>query len=602
MKKLFYVVLCALAGFTSFSDDETAKGTVHEIYSVASSTEYWNLSEKEKSLIETISEFGPSALPYLVELLDDPRKEVRMVSAEAIESIATKLDTVDERYLPPILQEIDRGNSGLPNVLGKIKTPSARFEFMKRYLADSSSPHNQYQNAFRKYGKEFIPYIIESVISDNGKCSELVYLLGYALDQFENEDRGIAATELIKTLERQELSLQKRNTFVLLIGYLGESAQSTEPQLIELWKNDQDLTKSAAQALVGIRSKTSGEILSKALRDHPNHLLLRYIAKVGFAAEDAGKDVAALLKYSDWDIRLGAARTLGFIGYQDANNQLIEFLNDPRDVRLNYVAAESLGRLGAENAVEALKDAATNHWYPAVRNSATIAVEKITNNIPYERKYHPDNFAFEYFDFQHIEIEATPDQKEIEGVQEPPQIKLYSFRDADALVKLSYPSEIIGIDASDAEEQIAEKGDGAIIVVNEENMVEHRRTINQIPEVGLHVHNGWIVGSSRGEWGGELAFIEDGGNQYFILEDNVIDLFQLGDRIVAVTGLAHLMSNRGMVYEVKFRDGKWTGECWRALPGAPMSSGRLESGEIFITTRRAGTLVLSSTGHFRMAY
>jgi len=574
MKKLAYALLCALVSCTSFSDSRTT----------------------------AISESDSNSLPYLIELLDDPRQEVRVDAAAAIRNSATKLDAIDEQYLPAVLREIDRGNGWFPNVLGKIKTPSARSEFMERYLADSSSPHNQYQNAFRKYGEEFIPYIIESVISDNGENPKLVYLVGYALDQFKNKDREIAATELIKAFESPELSLQKRNTFVLLIGYLGESAQSTESQLIELWENDPDLTKSAAQALVGIRSKTSGEILSKALRDHPNYLLLRDIAEVGFAAEDAGKDVAVLLKSSDWDIRLGAARTLGFIGYQDANNQLIEFLNDPRDVRLNYVAAESLGRLGAKDAFNALKDAAKNHWYPAVRNSAAIAVEKITNNTPYELKYHPDNFGFEYFDFQHIKIESTPDQEEIEGMLEPPQIKLYSFRDADALAKLSYPSEIIGFDASDAEEQIAEKGDGAIIVINEENMVEHRKTINQIPGVGLHVHNGWIVGSSRGEWGGELAFIGDDGNQYFILEDNVTDLFQLGDRIVAVTGLAHLTSNRGMVYEVKFRNGKWVGEYWRALPSAPMSSGKLENREIFIATRRAGTLALSSSGQFRMAH
>lgn len=148
---------------------------------------------------------------------------------------------------------------------------------------------------------------------------------------------------------------------------------------------------------------------------------------------------------------------------------------------------------------------------------------------------------------------------------------------------------------------MTEKGEDAIIVVNDDNMVEHRRKISQTPQVGVRVPNGWLLGADRGEWGGELVFKEDNKEPYYILEENIGGLFKLGERFIAVTGLAHLTLNNGLIYEVKFMDGKWRAEPWRALPGAPRNSGKLKSGEVMVATSGGGIVVLSESGHFRMA-
>jgi hypothetical protein len=78
----------------------------------------------------------------------------------------------------------------------------------------------------------------------------------------------------------------------------------------------------------------------------------------------------------------------------------------------------------------------------------------------------------------------------------------------------------------------------------------------------LRVRGGWLVGADRGEWGGELVFLGDDGIQRKLLDENVQDIVQLGSRYVAVTGLAHLTLNHGMLYEV----GPDEGGSWRAPP------------------------------------
>jgi hypothetical protein len=108
--------------------------------------------------------------------------------------------------------------------------------------------------------------------------------------------------------------------------------------------------------------------------------------------------------------------------------------------------------------------------------------------------------------------------------------------------------------------------------------------------------------ADRGEWGGELMFLGDDHSQRNILEQNVEDIYALGTRIVAVTGLAHLSMNLGMVYEIVRRaDGVWIARRWRGLPGAPQASALVETGELLINAYEGGSILLSPDGSMRMA-
>jgi len=259
-----------------------------------------------------------------------------------------------------------------------------------------------------------------------------------------------------------------------------------------------------------------------------------------------------------------------------------------------------MGRLKSKDALKALNDAAKKHWHPAVRNAAKTAASKIKSNSNYELKYHKENFPFEYFDYQSMGIELPEDYR-IPAIVDPSSLSAQQKEHPDLIGELTYPSEVVSYGASDEEEQKAEKGDDAIIVVKEGNIVAHRRKISVTPQVGIRVPKGWLLGADRGEWGGELVFKEEDTEHYTILEENINGLFKLGERCIAVTGLAHLTLNDGIVYELKVVDGKWRAERWRALPGAPQSSGKLKSGEIMVATYGGGVVVLSENGDLRMA-
>src|SRR5690349_16470549 len=93
----------------------------------------------------------------------------------------------------------------------------------------------------------------------------------------------------------------------------------------------------------------TGEGFARYLHGMPANgrveVTMRIVAELGGAGRVAGPEVMRFLKAPDPSSRLAAARALGYIGYEPAAPALREALNDPDDVRLSWIAAESLGRL-----------------------------------------------------------------------------------------------------------------------------------------------------------------------------------------------------------------------------------------------------------------
>ena len=65
--------------------------------------------------------------------------------------------------------------------------------------------------------------------------------------------------------------------------------------------------------------------------------------------------------------------------------------------------------------------------------------------------------------------------------------------------------------------------------------------------------NGTMIGWGHGEWGGGIIFIPietDVFPEYRVMSENFFSFYRIGDRIFALTGLAHLGSSRGSIYEL----------------------------------------------------
>lgn len=141
-----------------------------------------------------------------------------------------------------------------------------------------------------------------------------------------------------------------------------------------------------------------------------------------------------------------------------------------------------------------------------------------------------------------------------------------------------------------------------MIEVTPENIIEHKTSLEQVPDLALRVEGGWLVGSNRGEWGGELVFIGDDGAKVRVLSANIEDIYQLGDEIIATTGLAHLGSNSGMIFKLFYdKNNGWTAQEWIKLPGSPQSSWFVETRELLINVLRGGSILLSKDGTMRIA-
>src|SRR5688572_25520084 len=66
----------------------------------------------------------------------------------------------------------------------------------------------------------------------------------------------------------------------------------------------------------------------------------------------------------------------------------------------------------------------------------------------------------------------------------------------------------------------------------------------------LKAFGGTVIGKDKGEWGGEVAFVEADGTKYRLVADNSHGIFATPEGVVALTGLVHLGANRGMVYRL----------------------------------------------------
>lgn len=603
MKKYLWVILltikCSAASAVELDACNSIDACMERLQAMASQPRavHGDIKKEESAVGNKLASFGDPAVDVLVPLLKDRNPQVVLIASYALRN--TK--HIDAKYLPDIVAALDsKDNSGwLAPALARIGTDEAAREAVRHYVGSRSAPENQEAYAVKLSGRRAVSFIIEAALCKTPCGKKDHYELGSVLREMDAESKKAAAELINQNLSNSELSPDTARGIIYLLSFIGEPAQITESKLLEMRTKDSSLTPVINQALIGMKSAHAAELFAAQLKKKPDDLVLNELANMGSAGHDAGDVVLSLLDNNSPSIRIAAAETLGAINYKEAVPKLIELLNDKSDVNLNGAAAESLGRLRDNSASAALENTAKNHWYPAVRKSAEKALQNLKSGAEYpsEKKniYSESNID----GFGSYEV-ATCKKINLKETEESKETKLYKDYAEVRLKDLAYPSEVIGYGASDEEEQEA-ANPGGIIEVNDDNMVEHRTPITQVPELGLRTERGWLVGSDRGEWGGELAYIEDGQSPQIILNENVEDIYKLGDRYVAVSGLAHLVANRGEIYAITPAKEGWVATPWRALPGAPQSSWMVGTGELLVNTIGGGSILISPSGAMRVA-
>ena len=572
----------------------TVESCIAKIYDVAKSpeSEYSQISDEEWSVAKRISLFGEEAVDKLIPLLSGTDEDVAQIASVALRDVKR----IDPKYLPNILTALDSDMDlgWLPPALGRIHSSEAAEEAVKRLLVSDSAPGNQEAYAVRLSGIRAVPYIVEfaSCKKECGRRDH--YILGTVLSDMDEASRREAAKMLIISVKETSSDKVQKGILVML-GMLGKPGLVIEPDLLALKSEKPFLEEIIDQVLIDIGSAHAVAILANWLREEPDSEKLRDLSVLGPLGRDAGPVVVELLEHPRWIIQIAAAKALGFIKYRGAVPQLLTSLNDESDVILNWVSAQSLGRIADNSALNALKQVSISHWHPAVRRSAEKALINLETLSEYERPQNKAGFAFT------SNLQTEPCEKvALKAIEELSESKLYTIADEQKLNSLSYPSEIIGLGLKDGTEHKANSN--GVIEFTVENTQMYREPIDQVPDMALRVVNGWLAGSDRGEWGGELVFIGDGEKPVFILRENIAGIYRLGDRYIALAGLAHLGFIDGTIYEIKLYDnGSWNTKLWRKLPGAPYSSRLVETGDLLINTYWGGSILVSAEGSMRMA-
>jgi hypothetical protein len=72
----------------------------------------------------------------------------------------------------------------------------------------------------------------------------------------------------------------------------------------------------------------------------------------------------------------------------------------------------------------------------------------------------------------------------------------------------------------------------------------------------LETDNGTIIGTNRGEWGGELIYKND-TLEYTILNENICGIINYNNEIYVLTGLSHLGISKGRIVKLELINDKW---------------------------------------------
>lgn len=307
------------------------------------------------------------------------------------------------------------------------------------------------------------------------------------------------------------------------------------------------------------------------------------LARTSGSASAVADSLPDLLDDADPNVRLGAARALGYAGRSDLGKPLVLLLSD-HDWRVVHATCLSLARLEAKDALASLKALSTNHWYPRVRNTAKYASQKL------------------------------------EGF-EPAGTVLSSAAEWNRTDRSLLP---LGEKAV-AKLKVARTNPGFLPWDRSPNWpastrIETFRTrhpelyaaIAAGKEIGAQ--HGWlfycritgIIGKSdttlvalrAGEYIGGLFAIKEGTSAGLITDQDVFALIPWGDRLMAIVGLEHMGMDRGAVYELVARETGWTAEYRFALPGCPdQQAGILPDGRLFANCM-GGAVAISKDGRF----
>jgi HEAT repeat protein len=525
------------------------------------------IGKADQVLAKQLQAYKADAIPYLLPLLESQEKRIRNFAGYVL----SDQKGLTEAHLPALIAAQQRGNGWIPPAIGRIGTPAAIQSLIAALKANPQS-HTQTTFAIALAGEPAIPGLVALLDSPVAVSQNL----SDAMCQIFSDVNSEASLDLLSKIASDEKVERTNRRFAIKnIGCVHRSARRVIPTLQKLAAADQVNFGAVVDAtIMNIGSPESVPYFIKQLRTEPDMVTFRNIAAMHETGSEAGPVLMEFLSNPDPELRVGAARTLGYIAYKPAVELLLPLLQDPDDWRLAYVTAESLGRLHAQQAIPGLEKLASSHWYPPVVKAARFALDVIQGRNAYVSPQ--NNFPQEFFAFRRIGI--MPIDSLHLRIQ-PVTVRMPDALTAETLATIKYGIETIAWNQGGSR-------------------IEHSTTS---PTCGLKVADGYLVGRDDGEWGGELAYVAGQSSATILLNENTRGIYRLPFGTLAVTGLAHMGLNNGaLFFVVPVEGGGYKAKRWKTLPGGPRFAGVLANGNLFISTV-GGDVVVTPEGIIRMA-
>lgn len=528
------------------------------------------IKKEEQEIAKQLQALGARAIPHLLPLLADKNPAIRDLASYTLRDI----EGLTEEHLDALMDSRRRGDGWIPLGIARIGTPRA-IGFLVEELVRERETQTQVTIAIEQLGEKAVPFLVQVYERETDWPPELESTLHFVFHSL-GEKAAAAVGPLMKIATDRAQPAAKRRSAIVALGAIGEPAAEAVSELQhskESWAllrgdttDDYELDQSVDDASIRVRTADAVPILTRRLAQSPDAhattLILRDVARLQSRGTSAGPAVSRLLSDADWDVRVAAATTLGYIGYKEARHQLIALLERPEDWRLTRSAAEALGRLRSDEAGEKLALLSRGHWFPPVREAAFRALAELQQAEPSAVSDGGQALTFSFFDYEDAGAK-------LESLKES-EAKALRFRVAATPRVVTAKVKTAG---------------GA----------------NQTQKcMGLKLEDGHLVGTDNGEWGGEIRFIDRDGNSNLIAGVNTEGLYETAAGILAVTGLAHLDMNGGVIYKLsRSAAASWTAEKWRALPGAPRFSRLLENGDLLVSCY-GGIVRVSPEGEMRL--
>ena len=405
----------------------------------------------------------------------------------------------------PQLQEALRKQSGgwVARPLGEIGTSEA----IEALIADlPNGSENQTDFALSKLGAKAIPHLFAVLESDADadSAARVIREMGIVAVPFAPGWAALAVDP--------KQPLKVRLGAMRGIAAIGDRAKSSCEGLHGLLSAPEpQIRKQVEITLKAVRDPFVVEEVARSCRPSAPpfdplaitaFVCLHEVASYGDGGRQAGGELLPFMTSENGAERSYAITTLGSIGYETAIPEIERAINS-EDWRVVYAAIRSLGWLGAKSAIPDIERIGSEHWLPEVRAKARQITAALSS--PKGRLIRPSGFGY-------AQSDAEPFAIGREVLDETPHCPSNRWQ----WKTISFP--------------MPERPD------NESKQ--------------LHILEGKLVGTNRGEWGGQLIWQPNSGEPEVLVKDNVVGIASDTDGAVVLFGLAHMSLAYGYALQV----------------------------------------------------